>query len=246
MTTLAEQLRGFHAAVTGAAPLESARALIDEDAAADGLARLHVYAHAYTARIAGVLAQDYPKLEAVRGSLRELTAAYLRAYPPGHPSLREAGLHVARFLADRGEPAHLVELARLERARVEVFDGADAPPLGRADVEALGPEDFPGFRLALVPAHRLVELATSADDLWDAVEAERELPPPVDRRGTVLVWRRDVTVIHRTLEPDEARVMGALAAGTSFADACELLGGSPERALELLVRWLDAGILRRT
>ena len=54
MTQLPDQLRRFHAAITGAAPLETARSLV-EDGAVDALTRLHVYAHAYTARIANVL-----------------------------------------------------------------------------------------------------------------------------------------------------------------------------------------------
>jgi hypothetical protein len=60
------------------------------------------------------------------------------------------------------------------------------------------------------------------------------------------VWRRDVTVVHRTLDADEARVLPAPAAGTTFATACDRLEDQPapaERALALLVRWLDAAIL---
>ena len=247
MTALAEQLRRFHAAVTGAAPLASAAALIEAGAVpADD--RLHVYAHAYTARIAGVLAFDYPKLDAARGSLRDLVVPYLRAHPPAHPSLREVGRDLARFLTARGEPAQLADLARLERARTEAFDGgADAPTLAREDVAALGPEAFPTLPLQLVPSSHLVALTTNADDLWDALEAGRPPPPPASATRTVLVWRREVTVVHRTLEADEARVVPHLVAGTSFAAACELLADNPapaERAITLLLRWLDAGVVR--
>jgi len=246
MTLLPEQLRRFHAAVTGAAPLESARGLVD-DGAVDAITRLHVYAHAYTARIANVLVGDYPKLDHVLGSIRALVADYLRAHPPAHPSLREVGQHLAQFLADRGDPAQAVDLARLERARVEVFDGPDASPLGRAELAALDVETFPSLPLRLVPSSRLVELATNADDVWDAIEDGRTpLPDAAAAPRTVLVWRRELTVVHRTLDPDEASVVRRLVAGTSFAQACDLLADHPEpaeRALELLLRWLDAAIL---
>jgi hypothetical protein len=179
--------------------------------------------------------------------LRELAGAYLRAHPPAHPSLREVGAHLASFLAGRGEPAHLVDLARLERARSEAFDGgADVPPLGRADLAGLGAEAFPGLRLRLVPSSRIVALTTNADDLWDALEAGRPAPAPAPAARSVLVWRRDVTVVHRRLEPDEAGLIAELAAGTTFGAACDRLADHPapaERALALLVRWLDAQIL---
>lgn len=245
MSELARVLAGFHAAVTGAAPLADARALIEDDG--DGLARLRVYAHAYTARIAGVLVADYPKLEALTGRVRALTPDYLRAHPPAHPSLREVGRDLAGFLAVRGEPPHLVELARLERARLEAFDGGrDVTPLGRDDLARLAPEDFPGLRLALVPSAQLVALAWNADELWDALEEDRPPPTPRPLARAVLVWRREVTVVHRTLEADEAPVLTALAAGASFAAACEPLAAQPaadERAVSLLLRWLDAGVL---
>jgi hypothetical protein len=246
MTALDAALRRFHAAITGAAPLADAAELIEADDV-DALARLHVYAHAYTARIGNVLAFEYPKLVAVRGGLGDLVAPYLRAHPPAHPSLREVGRHLAGFLADRGEPAHLVDLAALERARTEAFDGgADVEPLARDHLAAIDPADFPAVHLQLVPSSRLVALTTSADDLWDAVETGQPPPDPAPATRTVLVWRRDVTVVHRTLEPDEATLIADLAAGTTFAAACDRLADHPspaERALALLLRWLDAEIL---
>src|SRR5688572_33389810 len=81
--TLAEIQRAFHDAVTGAAPLASARPLVREP---DALARLHVYANAYFARIHGVLVADYPKLVALLGddAFRELVVPYLRTHPTTH------------------------------------------------------------------------------------------------------------------------------------------------------------------
>lgn len=241
--TLRDALARFHAAITGAAPLDSAKDLIVRGSI-DELDRLGVYAYAYTARIADVLGHDYPKLSALI-DLRALTAEYLRAHPPAHPSLREVGAHMAAFLAARGMAPHLGDLARLERARVEVFDSEDATPLLREHLADLDPVEFPSLRLRLVPSSRVVELTTNADDVWDALEDGREPPAPAPATRVVLVWRREYTVIHRTLDPDEARVAHALAEGTSFGDACEVLDVPAERAIALLVRWLDAQCLRR-
>lgn len=233
--------RAFHAAITGTAPLGSARSLVRGD---DPLARLHVYANAYFARIHGVLVDDYPKLVAHLGgdAVRALVVPYLRAHPTSHPSLREAGAHLPRFLGD----ARHADLARIERARVEAFDGPDAAPLSRDDLAAFAPEDFPALPLRLVPTAMLVDLATNADELWDALEDDRPAPPDAHAPRTVLVWRRDLAVIHRTLEPDEITPLYRIAAGASFADICACFAGDADgvqRALALLLRWLDAGVL---
>lgn len=247
MTRLADTLRALHAAITGAAPVESASGLV-VDGGVPARDRLGVYAYAYTARIADVLVHDHPKLDALVGSLRPWVPAYLRAHPPAHPSLREVGASLARWLAAQGEPAHVVDLAALERARLEAFDGgADVTPLVRDDVAALAPEDFPGLRLRLVPSARVVTMTSNADELWDALEDERPAPAPAAAPGrAVVVWRRDVTVVHRTLEADEARVVPRLVDGLTFAAACEALADHPApeaRAVELLLRWLDAAML---
>jgi len=261
---LAALQRAFHAACTGAAPLASALPLVREDGVSPAR-RLRVYAHAYWSRIAGALAADFPKLRALLGAEAwdALVLPYLRAYPTRHPSLREAGAELATFFADRGEAGH-ADLARLERARTVVFDGPDgAGPLSRDQVIARPPEALPELALRLVPASALVELSTAADLVWDALEDGR--PPPAAAPGprTVLVWRRDLTVIHRTLEPDEAAALRCVQRGASFAEVCEALGEvlgpavglplglplAPEdaaaRAAELLLRWLDAAAIER-
>jgi hypothetical protein len=241
--TLRDQLARFHAVVTGMEPLESARELVVSDRI-DANERLHVYRHAYTARLADALVHDFPKL-AKATDLRALVPDYVRAHPSTQPSLRELGAHLAEFAMKRGLSRHLVDLAVLERARLEVFDGPDAVALLRDDLAELDPAEFPSLRLQLVPSSRIVSLSTNADDVWDAIEDEREPPALAEVSRDVLVWRRDYVVIHRTLEPDEARVASALAVGTTFGDLCDALDASAERAIELLVRWLDAQILWR-
>jgi hypothetical protein len=247
---LAALQRAFHDACTGAAPLASARELVREDGI-DPVRRLRAYAHAYWTRIAGALAEDVPKLRALLGAAAfdDLVIPYLRAYPTRHPSLREAGIHLARFLDEAGRPTH-ADLARLERARIETFDGPDAAPLATAELAELPPEEFPRLALRLVPASALVELSTNADDVWDAIEDGRSPPEPAAAPPrTVLVWRRGITVIHRTLGPDESAALRGVRTGASFAEVCEVLAGHAanpvERALELLLRWLDAEALAR-
>lgn len=245
---LADQLALFHAAMVSDA---DATSLVRDDGV-ERSTRLRVYRTAYLSRIGGVLEEHYPKLRALLGdaAFRPLIRDYLRAYPPHDPSLREAGAELWRFLFPTKRYLH-VDLARLERARVEAFDGPDAEVLTRDHVAALPPEQFPELRVKLVPTAQLLLVTTNADDVWDAIEDDRTPPAALDIRRVILVWRRDVTVIHRTLEEDEASALlqtTSSSLGNTFAGVCEAFGTQPDpsaRAIELLLRWLDAEILVR-
>lgn len=239
--SLLEQQRAFQALVTSGRG--DPRGLV-----ASG--ELGIYAFAYGARLRDALRVDHPKLEAALGASRfaELVDGYVAARPPSAWTLRELGLELGPYLDGAVDvPPWAGDLARLERARVEVFDGADATPLGRDDVAALPPEALATLALAWVPASAVVTLRWTVDDGWTALEDAAPWGEPAATARAVLVWRRGLEVIHRTLEPDEADVAQSLAEGTSFAALCAALALSAEepaaRAVELLIRWLDAGVL---
>jgi hypothetical protein len=217
-----------------------------------GPRRLDVYAEAYLARLSDILVADYPKLWASLGddAFRALAASYLRARPPTSFTVRDAGLALPGYLATRDDlPALADDLAALERARIEVFDGPDRAPLARNDLASVPAEQFPELALALIPASQLVTIVWTVDELWSAIEDGAPMPPaeaaPVTRG--VLVWRRDLRVLHRTLDDDEAALAPLLAAGTTIAELAarlaELVAQPEVRLVELLGRWLDAGVL---
>ncbi len=244
--------RRFHDAITGRASLATARELVREDGI-QPLDRLQVYAHAYFVRIRDALAAEYPKLAVVLGDhdFTALISRYLDGYPTRHPSLRDAGVRLPRFLSEddgaRVGSRWQADLARLERARTEVFDGPDATPLRREDLATLAPEMFPELWLRLIPSSVVVSIASNADDGWAAIEDGS--PPPVAAPGAriVLVWRREITVVHRTLGDDEAHLIDRVRSGVSFAEVCAGLIGpdAVDRALALVLGWLDAEILAR-
>jgi hypothetical protein len=224
-------------------------------AASDGLIAsgdLQIYADMYTTRLLDAIAEDYPKLHKALGddAFKPIAADYLRAHPPRSFTLREAGAELASHL--RGSalaPPWAADLAALERARLEVFDGPDAEPLSHADVVALDAQ-LPELVLRWVPSSIVVPIAWAVDDLWSAIEDDHEPFEPAREPRTVLVWRRDVAVLHRTLDPDEAQLAQPIAQNVSFAEICEVLGAihgdaAVARAAELLMRWLGAEALAR-
>lgn len=248
---LAALQRAFYDRVTRGAP-------------ADGLAAsgdLEVYAGMYAIRLIDTLALDFPKLHAAVGDLhfRQLATSYLRAHPPTSFTMRELGAGFADHLGTNDHaPAWAADLAALERARHVVFDGPDAPPLARDEVIALG-EQLPALAMRWVPSHAVVALRWSVDDLWSAIEDAAghditdepfDAPVPDATQRTILVWRVEdsTAVLHRTLDDDEALLVGQIARGATFAEVCEVLSGlhgedAVSRAAQLLMRWLDHSVI---
>jgi Putative DNA-binding domain len=248
-SSLADQQRRFHDAVTGDDLADDALDVVRDDGVSPRR-RLEVYAHAYRVRIQDAIASEQPKIAFVLGDrFPELCKRYLAAHPTSRPSLRDAAQHLPAFLDAGGfpdAPPYLADLARLERARTEAFDGPEAEPLRREHLAEIPPEEVAFVKLPLVPTGRLIRLTTAADEVWTALENER--PIPDEAAGTtaaprtVLVWRRDTTVIHRTLAADEAQVLSALDGGALFAEACEILVDDPDpaqRALQIILTALD-------
>lgn len=213
---------------------------------------LGIYAHAYGARLLEALRVDHPKLEAALGPARfaTLIEGYVAARPPASFTLRDYGVDLPGWLATADAPPWAADLARLERARVEVFDAADQVALTRDDVAALPPQALAALPLRWIAASAVVPLAWTVDDTWSDLEDDVPPRPPTPTTRVVLVWRRDLAVIHRTLEADEAALASAMTPGVTFADACEVVARSSDepvaRALELLLRWLDAEALAPT
>jgi len=256
---LVDTLARFHALVTARDSVEAiaacdaeARASVEEmvvgDARLSAVDRLDVYAGMYFVRIHDVLAEELARTVAALGAeaFHGLVTDYLAACPPGHPSLREVGARLPDFLAGHARAAErpwLAELARLERARLEVFDGPDATPVTIAALSTVPPEQFGALRLRLIPSHRLLENRFAVSETWRA-EQPGDVPPRAEPE-TLIVWRRDVTVFHRAADADEARWLPRLAraGGVVFGDLCAELAetrglvGAASRAFELSARW---------
>jgi len=244
------------AAITARDP--AARASVDEMVVGDerlsAVERLDVYATMYFVRIHDVLADELARTAAEMGgeAFHDLVTDYLEACPPSHPSLREAGARLPDFLAGHPlavERPWLAELAWLERARLEVFDGPDAEPVTITALANLPAERFPALRFRLIPSHRLLANRFTVSETWRA-----ETPGGAQPRAepeTLIVWRRDVTVFHRPADTDEAHWLPRLAGagGVVFADLCAALAetrglvGSAARAFELSARWAAEGLL---
>jgi hypothetical protein len=235
----------------GLAPLSGWIRAADE---ATAVQRLDVYANMYFFRLHGILRDDYPKISALVGPDRfhNLATSYLVAHPSRQPSVRHMGRHLAEHLAGHELTATwpaLPDLARLEWARGEAFDAADAAPLAESALAAVPPERWPLLRLRLQPALRLLHLDHPAQRLWLALE-RGEPPPELAAAPTaVMVWRRGFRVYHRAVTPAEMAALEAAAAGDTFAALCERVAphageaDTPVVAVRALREWLAEEVL---
>jgi len=210
---------------------------------------LRIYMDMYWWRLREVLQADFPRVAATLGEdeFTRLAGAYLAAHPSRHGSVRHVGQRFAQFLAgDARTPPYVHDLARLEWARVEVFDAPDAPALTASDLRRVQPVAWPTLRLATIPALAVVASAWPIHLLW------RDDPPaPLEPHPTtVRVWRRsDGTVVHAPLDPRADAALDLVRAGVPFADVCSAFSDMPadegaRAAAALLARWIDDGMLR--
>lgn len=217
--------------------------------------RVDTYANMYFYRIRDVLQDEFPKVLAAIGcaSFHNLVTDYLIARRPAHPSLREVGSRLADFLrSHRLSDSHpwLAELAQLERAQLELYDGPDAAALSPDGLRLLEPEALAALPVRTVPCHRFLYNRFSVSEIWESLEPAAERGAQSEQGETLLVWRHRFEVFHRKLDPDEEALVTLLESGATFGSVCEaLLCLIPEeevtaRAFELLGRWTVEGLIQ--
>ena len=199
--------------------------VIAEDAKAGADERLAVYFDAYRLRLLEVLENDYPALRAVAGApeFDRLGRAYIDAHPSTTPSVRWFGRKLAEFLvAAKARPA-FAELAAFEWAQGEVFDAADAPAVSLDAMSRVPGDAWGGMKLEFHPAVRRVDLWWNAPAIAQAVDKKKKAPKPAKaaRLQAWVLWRSELDIRWRSLEPDEAAALDAAREGATFADVCE-------------------------
>lgn len=233
--------------------------------AGDFAVGLQVYRHAYRARLVAALADNYTVLARALGdeAFDALGRAYIAARPSQHPSIRWFGHELAGFMAAADDElvphASLVDFARMDWTLRGTFDAAEAPLLDSATLAALPPDDWAGLVLHLQPSVQRVALAYAIEPAWRVLREwepesgadQPELPEPVPHAHVLLAWRQDGETRWRSLEPLEAALLEAIAAGAPFALLCERAAaelGDAEAAAPAVIgalqRWLADGLLQ--
>jgi hypothetical protein len=222
--------------------------------------RLEIYNRQYWFRLVSAVSEDFPTLNAVIGAKRfdSLILAYLHENPSTSWTLRDLGAKLPAFLeahSEFGGRRHrlAVDVARLEWAYVNAFDGRELGPLSTEGVQQIVPDS----QLSLQPHLQLLELTYPVDSLVVAVKkgapdtdivsgaasqrvtrSRVKLPPMRMKRIYLAVHRFDGAVYYRRIERETFLLLGALRSGASLAQAVtksfEKSSLTPEGQAELL------------
>jgi len=207
--------------------------------------RLEIYNRQYWFRVLSSLIEDFPGLRAVLGERRfdAMAKAYLVANPSRSftlrnlPSRLEAWLRKNPNWAGKNQ-ALALDIARLEWADIETFDGKAEPVLRQEDLRAEGSSKL---KLTLQPYMRLLSFRYPVDDLLLEVRkddedtdfasnafAERKKRKRVRAVAKLnpaqiflAVHRVDNDVYFRRLEKEEFDILTALRNGKTLGGAVE-------------------------
>jgi hypothetical protein len=218
--------------------------------------RLSIYGDGYRSRLIEALEANFPVLRELLGEadFESMGAAYVRAQPSQFFSIRYYGNALADFLASEPQYAAapvLAELAKWEWAMTEVFDAADAEPIGADALAAVPPERWAELRFEWHPSIRRLALAWNAPQIWKAVSDGAE-PPEVTLSPEPeqwLLWRQDLRTYFRSLQPAEVVVLDAARRMQPFGELCALLSDelgeaqAPAKAAAFLREWVRSGLL---
>ncbi len=225
--------------------------------------RIEIYNRQYWFRILGALMEDFPGLRAIVGEQRFeiLATAYLADNPSRSFTLRNLGRSLEPWLAKhqshiRGFEKLALEMARLEWAEIEAFDGPDEPVLKVDDLRVLGPDPF--FRLQ--PYIQLLELSFEVDDLLIAIRRKqhensfsanavmkqmrrsriRRTTLPKAHKIYLAVHRHEFSVYFKRVEPEAFTLLREFQRGQKLSRAIDKVRWgkrSPEAVVNQVREW---------
>ena len=215
-----------------------------------------VYRNAYIARLAEILDDDYEQLHAYLGdqAFAKLVKAYIDGHPSDQRSARWFGRHLPAFVRESESYAkhpEVAEIAALEKALADAFDGPDAAPLRIEQLASLAPESWPHLTFLPHPTAVRLTFRTNAADIWTALKDEGAPPKPrpLPEPQAIVVWRQDFMSRFRPLSTEEAMMWDEAGKGVRFGVLCEMVAtfaGEDEaevRAATYLKGWIDTGML---
>ncbi|MGC2400985.1 MAG: DNA-binding domain-containing protein [Acidobacteriaceae bacterium] len=203
--------------------------------------RLEIYNRQYWFRLISAISEDFPALNTLLGPKRfdSVILAYLAKNPSTSWTLRDLGAKLPAFLERHPEftgrrHGLAVDVARLEWAYVDAFDGKQLHPLAAEDVYAVGPDTQvflqPHLQLLSLkyPVDNLVlavKKGTTASEIVSGAASQRAshvrvtIPPMRPEPVYLAVHRFEDSVYYRRLQRETFLLLSALRSGASVGDA---------------------------
>jgi hypothetical protein len=239
---LADVQRWFQAAILGEAAPDDTADVVHPPA------RLDVYRHGYRVRLLTSLRETHPALRHALGE--RVFDAFAWDYLQSHPSrsytlfrLSEGFAdHLAATRPDGGVwPDFIIDLARLERIFMEVYEG---PGIEGEPIPQLPAE--PDFAAVLEPVCclRLMRSRYPVGDFLLAVRGGDEPPLPLPAVSHLAVSRRDYVVTFTTLDAPRYAALESLAGGAPVGEAAAVAGLEPAELWTSVRAWARQGLIR--
>lgn len=223
--SLLELQRAFHKAVVqGAADAIAPWITADE---MDAAARVAIYRNNHRTNLREALRADYPVVERLVGRefFDHAADACIAAIPSRSGDVGEYGDGFPEFLDTLPSVEslpYLADVARLERAWLQVFLGMDAAPGDFSGLAAIPPERMVELRFNFRPAMALLESQFPVLTIWRANQPDSPMDRIIDLDvggERVLLCRNHFEVRLSTLSPGEYIWLTTLRAGASLGDA---------------------------
>jgi hypothetical protein len=226
-----------------------AEAVVQPNDRLSSVERLQIYRRMYLSRMEEALGCDYPLLREFLGAseFSSLVDRYVQAHPSGSYTLDRLGDSLCEFL--RAEAAYgrrqtaVQDIARVEKAVVEVQEEREVAPLDAAELGGVPSECWGQLILEGIPALRLLQLNYPVHSWMAATRVGQGLPNARRRSTALLLWRQNYTLWRRPLEPRVARLLAGLLAGKPLQAAMEDAGRfSAARLFSTFQMWVQDGL----
>ncbi len=215
---------------------EDIEKIVSRSKALTGAERLMIYSRSYHARLLECFRAEFPcVLHALGNELfTDFAIEYLKCYPPRSYTLHDLAKNFPQFLAETRPdasaplaeretwPDFIIDLAILERAFIEVFDGpgSEGQLLARAgQITALDDERFTQLRLAAVPCLRLLAFRYPVLAYFNEVREKKEPDMPAPSDTFLAVNRMNYRIHFSTLTSEQYRVLASIVSGLPVAEA---------------------------
>lgn len=253
--------------IAGAGGMEAIDEHLTRSNALDAASRLSVYANAYFARLIECMGEVFPVLKKFLGeeTFDAFAFEYLQEIPSRSYTLHHLGRRFPEWLEksrprdeEAGElalaegpdwPELLVDLARLEWAVYETFDGPGSegqPTLQPGDLTSPGQGGIEALRLVPSPSLSLFRARFPVNEFYTAVRRAAggdEIVPPDASPCLVALHRRNYVVHRYDVSAPAHAMLEAVLNGRSLGEAIDaaaaLWTGSDEELGAALQNWLQ-------
>lgn len=187
--------------------------------------RFAVYRNNVVVSLVDALAATFPAVQRIVGEqfFRAMARVYALETPPTSPLMAEYGHGFPAFLErfeHVAELPYLPDVARIERAWLDVYHAADAPPLDPSILGSIAPERMAQVRFIVHPAARVIQSAYAAVSITALNRSEADCGAlDVNVAEDALLTRPHLEVTLRRLPPGGAVFLQALTEGATLGEA---------------------------